>query len=60
MIIRAYVEPFAVGDILPAIPLFLESDLYLPVPLEETYRTSWAAFPTALKGLLEDRTSTRP
>jgi hypothetical protein len=49
----AYVEPFAVGDELPVMPLFLEPELYVPVSLEDTYRTSWDVFPAALKGLLE-------
>jgi hypothetical protein len=48
----AYVEPFAVGDELPDMPLFLEPERYVPVPLEETYRTAWGNFPAALKGLL--------
>ena len=50
---EAYVEPVAVGDALPDMPLFLEPDLYIPVPLETTYRTTWSVFPSALKGLLD-------
>jgi hypothetical protein len=49
----AYVEPVAVGDDLPSLPIFLLDDLYVPAPLEETYRASWAAFPADFKGLLE-------
>jgi hypothetical protein len=49
----AYVEPVAVGDDLPALPIFLTEDEYVPAPLEETYRASWAAFPADFKGLLE-------
>ena len=49
----AYVEPLAVGDELPALPIFLTEDEYVPAPLEETYRASWAAYPEALKELLE-------
>src|SRR5262249_23475675 len=30
----AYIEPVAVGDTLPDMPLFLEPDVYVPVPLE--------------------------
>jgi len=56
----AYVEPFGVGDELPVMPLFLEPELYVPVALEETYRTSWGAFPAALKGLLESSEETFP
>lgn len=49
----AYVEPVAVGDKLPAMPIFLTEDEYIPAPLEETYEASWAAFPAELKQLLE-------
>jgi hypothetical protein len=49
----AYVEPVAVGDDLPALPIFLTEDEYVPAPLEESYRASWAAFPVDFKDLLE-------
>lgn len=51
--IVAYVEPVAVGDTLPSLPLILEPELYVPAPLEATYQATWNVFPTALKGLLE-------
>ncbi len=49
----AYVEPVAVGDELPALPIFLTDDDYVLAPLEETYRASWAAYPADLKELLD-------
>ncbi len=50
----AYVEPVAVGDDLPELPIFLtEDDYYILAPLEETYRASWAVFPADFKELLE-------
>lgn len=49
----AYVEPVAVGDALPALPIFLAGDEYILAPLEETYQASWAAFPADFKELLE-------
>ena len=48
----AYVEPVAVGDLLPEMPLFLEPEAYVPAPLEATYQTAWNVFPAVLKGLL--------
>jgi hypothetical protein len=51
--ITAYVEPVAVGDDLPSLPIFLSDFDYVPAPLEETYRASWTAFPADLKHLLE-------
>jgi hypothetical protein len=50
---RAYVEPVAVGDALPDMPIFLTPDRYVPCPLEATYQTAWGVFPAALKGDLE-------
>ena len=49
----AYVEPVAVGDELPGLPIFLTDLDYIPAPLEETYRASWAVFPADFKELLE-------
>jgi Protein of unknown function (DUF4058) len=49
----AYVEPVAVGDDLPGLPIFLTEFDYIPAPLEETYRASWAVFPADFKDLLE-------
>jgi len=34
---RAYVQPVAVGDTLPDMPLFLEPGAHVPLPLEATY-----------------------
>jgi hypothetical protein len=49
----SYVEPAAVGDVLPEMPLFLRPDSYVPTPLEATYQAAWDVFPAALKGLVE-------
>jgi len=51
--IRAYVEPVAVGDVVPDLPVFLTPDRYVTCPLNATYDQSWAAFPKPLKGQLE-------
>lgn len=47
-----YVEPIAVAELLPDMPLFLKPGVYIPAPLESSYQTAWQAFPKALKGLL--------
>jgi hypothetical protein len=47
-----YVEPMAVGDILPEMPIFLEPGSYVPAPLESAYQAAWDAFPDALKDRL--------
>jgi hypothetical protein len=46
-----YVEPVAVGDELPSLPIFLTPETYVPAPLEASYRATWRLFP--LKRLLE-------
>lgn len=53
LITRAYVEPITVGRELPEMPLFLDRAFYVNVPLEETYRQSWAGFPARWKRLME-------
>lgn len=50
--LTAYIEPVAVGDTLPNMPIFLTSDRYVPCPLEATYQASWDVFPKALKAPL--------
>jgi hypothetical protein len=49
----AYVEPVAVGDVLPDMPLFLAPEVHVPATLEATYQVAWNVFPGPLKGLLE-------
>jgi hypothetical protein len=49
----AYVEPAAVGDRLPDMPLFLEDEYHIYVPLEETYQATWNVLPVQLRMLLE-------
>jgi hypothetical protein len=54
---KAYIEPLAVGDDLPAMPVFLaDSEEHVLAPLEATYRASWDAFPVDLKELVEPHT----
>ncbi|CAN5182879.1 hypothetical protein BH10PLA2_BH10PLA2_03680 [soil metagenome] len=48
-----YVEPVAVGDVLPSMPLFLASGWHVPVPLESTYETTWNASPEDFRRAVE-------
>ena len=50
---RAYIEPVAVGDQLPDMPLFLVPNAWVPVPLEATYRTAFAVMPRRWQRVLE-------
>ena len=51
--VTAYVEPVAIGSPLPAMPLFLDSDWYVEVPLEETYIQTWNGIPDPWKADFE-------
>jgi len=49
----AYVEPTAVGERLIDMPLFLDPDHYVPVPLEETYLAAWRGVPQRWRRVIE-------
>jgi hypothetical protein len=49
----AYVDPIAVGDSLPEMPIFLTANRYVSCPLEATYQAAWDQFPAPLKVPLE-------
>jgi hypothetical protein len=50
---RAYVQPIAVGDTLPDMPLFLEPGAYVKVPLEQTYQAAFRGVPQRWRRVLE-------
>lgn len=54
----AYVEPVAVGDRLPELPLFLDVETYVPAPLEATCQTAWTHCPDIVRDLLEQGNGT--
>ncbi len=49
----AFVNAVAVGDVLPDMPLFLEPEAYVPVPLEATYQGAWHGVPRRWRRVLE-------
>jgi Protein of unknown function (DUF4058) len=51
--IRAYVVHVAVGDVLPDMPLFLEPEQAVEVPLEATYAAAFAEVPRRWRRVLE-------
>ena len=53
LLTRAYVEPIAVGDTLPDMPLFLEPGGCVSVPLERSYQTTWETLPPPLQELIQ-------
>ncbi len=51
---RAYIEPVAGGDALPDMPLFLEPNGCVKVPLEATYQTAFAVLPRRWQRVLQE------
>lgn len=51
--VRAYIEPVAVDDQLPDMPLYVQPDGYVLVPLQATYRQAFAALPRRWQAVLE-------
>lgn len=45
----AFVDPVAVGDVLPDAPLFLAPGWHIKVPLERTYQASWEVTPQPVR-----------
>ena len=50
---RVFIEPFGIGDPLPEMPLFLEPEHYLPLPLEVTYQSAFEHVPRRWRTELE-------
>lgn len=51
--IVAYIEPTAVGRILADMPLFLDAEVYVNVPLEDTYDRAYRGVPRRWQRVLE-------
>lgn len=52
---RAFVEAVGVAQALPAMPLFLHEDRYVPAPLEESYQSAFDEMPKRWRDVLADR-----
>jgi hypothetical protein len=51
--VTAYVEPIAIGDLLREMPLYVTTEGYVSVPLQETYNRAFAALPRRWASVLE-------
>jgi len=51
--VRAFVQPLAIGDVLIDMPLYLEPDGYVLVPLESTYARAFDALPKRWRSVVE-------
>ena len=52
-LVRAYAEPFDVGESLPELPLFYRPGWYVNLPLQPTYDAAFAGVPRHLRRQLE-------
>ncbi len=50
---KAYIEPVAVGRAMIEMPLFLTPEMYVNVPLEETYMAAYRGVPRKWRAVLE-------
>jgi hypothetical protein len=50
---KAFVEPVAVGDALPDMPVFLDPATYILAPLEAAYLATWETCPDEFKEAIE-------
>ena len=51
--VRYFVEPVAVGDVLPEMPLFLKAGGHVAVPVERTYMAAFSEVPARWRRVLE-------
>jgi hypothetical protein len=54
--LEVFLEPVAVGERLPEMPLFLTTESYVPVPLEATYQAAWEAVPSYWREVVSSST----
>lgn len=54
-LVEGYVEPLAVGNPLPDMPLFLTPDFYINLPLETSYGAAYRGVPSIWRDVLEGR-----
>lgn len=53
LFVESFVQPAAVGDELPTMPLFLESDAYVNLPLAASYESAYSTVPPHWREVLE-------
>ncbi len=49
----AFLEPFRVGAIMRDMPAWIDPDVYVDVPLEQTYQSAWEVCPSDFRYLVE-------
>ncbi len=56
LITQAYIETIAVGEPVPEMPLFLDPESHILIPLEATYRAAWDTVPARWRRVIEPTT----
>ncbi len=51
--ITAHIQPFAVGETMIDMPLYLDPDSYITIPLEQTYQQAYKGVPLRWRRVLE-------
>lgn len=52
---EAFIQPISVGEDLPEMPVFLDPDHYVNVPLAPTYEQGWRGVPSIWRDVVEGR-----
>ena len=55
LVTEAYIETVAVGEPLPEMPLFLQPEAHVMVPLEATYLAAWDTVPARWQRVIEPK-----
>ncbi len=50
-----YLEHLAIGSTLPEMPLFLDPDYYINIPVEPTYMSAWRGMPAYWRNVVEGK-----
>lgn len=48
-----FYAPVAIGDHLPEMPVFVDAENYVPLPLEVSYATTWLGCPVEFREAIE-------
>jgi hypothetical protein len=55
--VKSYVEHFAIGGVIPEMPLFLQTERYVNVPFAQTYEATYRGVPEFYREILEGKPS---
>ena len=53
VVVEVFASHFAVGEVIPQMPLFLTTENYIHIPLEATYMAAWEDVPPQYQAVLQ-------